>query len=695
MNRSLVFYVAKCISFIAHKPDPLPSQDESSPLIDLLRYLLINRAPASDYDSFGQTPLSAMFGPARYIHISDPLPAASAELLLRSNTEGDVACLSCPGPVLYTSIRKQSGEFFQTQSPGIKLFFLACSAEIAEAYGCGPLSLAILSNNLEKVELLVRKHPTTLAERNVFGHTPLHLAADKPSCLRLLVKAADTILFNQADTQDESGQSVVETAIALSSLRCREDSRICQGCGCDESANMLLEADCELPVSKNLNRVLMYASERCKLTYARHMKDRRDRLKQLALENLPIAEVERLGLASERVLDSHASQVTQLLQDSGIAVPAALAVVRSESLPVYRALTSPEDAEIFFCVGFRDTDAWCTLNTGERYQLSCFKFDSHAGLRYLHWLIKHGGISYQPSDAPARDIFAAHLTFWLIGFELASSDFDSAIYYSPGTLHRLYRTEHTITSKSSPLPPLENRIAFIHELHTAILPANIADACHCQCSPKGCTPVTVLLRELIKHRNFVCNPRHSPDSVTDDKNPLRWLIAGFIVYLENFWCHLEVRHHITALRFMTYTALGMPHSCCTRTCYQISEDGSSIDEDELQDEQVSNLELLEELLDEFEGELIAILQDPDRKITNLTGFWERTWLGRMTEVLDRLEGSDLSDAERRAAEEIGLVWDKPRPEPRPEPPEAMENPHCPATLDYWMYELEKIEAECQ
>ncbi|OAA44722.1 hypothetical protein BBO_04205 [Beauveria brongniartii RCEF 3172] len=152
----------------------------------------------------------------------------------------------------------------------------------------------------------------------------------------------------------------------------------------------------------------------------------------------------------------------------------------------------------------------------------------------------------------------------------------------------------------------------------------------------------------------------------------------------------------------------MPHSCCNLHvgCYVPDDDASIVEdeledeledgpedelEDELEDEKVYDLELLEELLHEFGDELIAILQDPDRGNTDLTNFWERTWVGRMTEILDRLEGSDLPDDERRAAEEIGLVWDK----FRPKSPEVIGNPHRTTTLDFWMYELEKIEEECQ
>ncbi|EJP69640.1 uncharacterized protein BBA_01605 [Beauveria bassiana ARSEF 2860] len=671
-NRSLVYGLAECVSLIVDRSVPLLRQDESSPLLDLLRYLLINKAPASDYDIYGETPLSIMLTPSTYGITSDPLLAAAAELLLRSNTENKVACLSRPELLAYTRVRNRSGQSVLERSHAVILSFLAGSAKLAE------------------VELLLRKHPTTLSERNLFGHTPLHLAADKLLFLRLLVKVADARLLNQADGRDGLGLSVVETAVSLSKLHCREDSGMCKNCSCDECAVTLLEADCALPVSQNLQDVLASASERCKLTYARHMKDRRDRLKQLALENLSIEEVERLGLASESLLDSHASEVTQLLQGGGIAVPAALAVVSSESLPVYHALYSPKDAEIFFNVGFRDTDAWSTRGMAEIALLCC---SPSMGLGYLHWLSKHGGISCQPSVASTKDVFAAHLIFLMIGF--AFSGCDSAVFRPGGSL-QFDQIEHTMNSESPPLPPVDDRIASIRELHTTILPADIADACHCQCFSGGCTPLKSLLKGAIEDWNFQHQPRHSPENrASDYRKSLRKLITGFILYLEYFWCHLEIRHHITTLRFMTYTALEIPHSCSSHCPFYMSEDVSSVIEDELKDEQASDLELLEELLHGFEGELIAILQDPDRKITDLTDFWKRTWTGRMAEVLAHLEGCDLSDEERRAAEGIGLVWNKSLPEQRSGPRKVGGNPYRFRTWDFWMYELEKTEAKCQ
>ncbi|RYP06294.1 hypothetical protein DL765_009565 [Monosporascus sp. GIB2] len=279
--------------------------------------------------------------------------------------------------------------------------------------------------------------------------------------------------------------------------------------------------------------------------------------------------------------------------------------------------------------------------------------------------------------------------------------------------------EGTAKTLCSPLPDdADDRIAWIHELHAAALPANIADPCRCKCSPGGCTPLTSLLkgavntigfkRELERFRedtvaddtdfpeesiaedigspedSVVQDSDWSVDSIAGVAGALSWLITGFTEYLMLFGGNLKVRHHTAALRYLTFTALGIRHSCCHPYYVKMFKD-------EVEDGQAYELALLEELLCEFEGELIAILQDADRGIPDLTGFWKRTWVRRMREVLDHLEGSDLTDDERRRAEEIGVVWDK----VGPKPPRAIGNPYRRNTLDHWLYELEKVEAECQ
>lgn len=167
-------------------------------------------------------------------------------------------------------------------------------------------------------------------------------------------------------------------------------------------------------------------------------------------------------------------------------------------------------------------------------------------------------------------------------------------------------------------------------------------------------------------------------------------ILHFARYLLDFGAHLEIRDHIAALRYLTFTALEIPHICCHP--WVSCRKGSQEDAAEVADERKHELACLEELLAEFEDEVIAILQDPDRGIGDVAVFWEHTWVRRTWKAWSCLEGSDLGDEERREAEVIGVVWDRPQP---PQPPEVPENPYDMTNPDYWMYELKKIEAECE
>ncbi|OIW33499.1 hypothetical protein CONLIGDRAFT_180622 [Coniochaeta ligniaria NRRL 30616] len=651
-NRSLVYHLAEQMAEAQHRAD---AHSQGS-LLELLEYLLINKTPANDYDLYGETPLSALTRKCSYNIIAAPLPAAAAELILRQDAEGNLACLSTPGPASHWSYVPRL-----TNRPQMHLDLVSCSSRVAEAFGCGPLSLAVLSDNREHVERLVDTHPVTLAERNLFGHTPLHLAADKPACLQILVQAANPKLINQTDAY---GYSALETAMAL-----------------------------------KLDYLLDLASVRCKLRYIRHIKDRRDRLKQLALDNFPAMEIERLGLASGDVLDSLAPRVIELLQDHGVPIPEALVVTRTEpngrSSPasIYQVLREPWDAELFFRHGFHETESWCEAEaTGLRW---FYNDDEKPDLPYLHWLSKHGASSCQLKCFDTeRGIFMTNHTFWVIGKNL----------YAAGWGTPWFSGEDLIAYTGCESLSLDNRIAWIDEVNSAVLPAKIADNCSCKCSPGGCTPVTSMLKGVLREVSYTLRLRRGqpPDeSLTEDTDSQEdmpeWMnirddgITLFTRYLQLFGKHFDFRHHTAALRYVTFTALGIPHSCCDPDVYDGEDKRLPIPEEvvEVEDEHAYELRLLEELLLEFEGHLTAILQDPNRGIADVIRFWNRTWVNRMREVLDHLEGNRLTDDERRKAEEIGVVWD------RPESPEVMDNPYSWDQMEHWIYKLEKIEAECQ
>jgi hypothetical protein len=167
------------------------------------------------------------------------------------------------------------------------------------------------------------------------------------------------------------------------------------------------------------------------------------------------------------------------------------------------------------------------------------------------------------------------------------------------------------------------------------------------------------------------------------------MISPLVQYLENFWVYFEARHYAEALRYLTFEVLGIHHCCCQALAPVCNSP------DEIEDKHGYELALLEELLREFDGELTKVLQDPSISIVHITEFWTHTWVGRMTEVLDKLEGDNLTVDEKREAEEIGVVWKTLGPEPPEHPtPEILSNPYDKSTIDHWMYEVYKIEAAC-
>ncbi|KAH6628338.1 hypothetical protein F5144DRAFT_578734 [Chaetomium tenue] len=692
-NRSLVYHIAANITmpYGGWWPNqPLSSQGKPHPLLELLKYLVDNGAPAFDYDSSGRTPLSRLFMSHTYRHVNHPLYAGAASLILRSNTEGDVAFLSKPDPAVYSTIVDQAKRRFSVDANPVLLHFLAGSTGIAEAYGCGPLSLAILSNDLEQVQQLAGNHRASLAslaERNLFGHTPLHLAADRPSCMRIIVKETGGKQLNQIDKPGELGMSALETALFLSGSRCRESTarRMCEECECTDCAAILLEAGCAVPLSACLQSVLCDASERCRRLLIRHMKNRRDKLKELALKHLSPVKLSQLGhTRSEGVLDSAASQVIQALKDRGIDITDALEVTRSRLSSVYQALCNPEDAELFFQAGFYDTDSWCNADQAELGKIPSLV----QGISYLHWLATHEASSCQfKSFKTPRERFVANLTFWRLGKDLHSR---------PGT----WIFNHPGTSSSSESLPLNDRIAWIHEVNAAVLPAAIADNCRCNCSPGGCTPLSSLLKGFPDLGTCIFTFGHRRE-FSREQSYMTQAAADFTTYLELFGVDFEVRHHTAALRYVTFTVLGIPHTCCdpyeSRWLSDMSEEMSEemseqMSEDEDEDEHAYEFGLLEKLLGEFEAEVIVILQDSNRGVADIIRFWNRTWVSRMRDVLNHLNGNGLGDDERKGAEEVGVKWDLPRPL---KPPKAPDNPYEYGTLEYWKHELEKIKAECE
>ena len=474
------------------------------------------------------------------------------------------------------------------------------------------------------------------------------------------------------DTTDDAGTSAIETAVFLSGAQCKQGtrSRKCRRCRCAEPTTILVKAGCALPISTILQDLLDAASYRCKLRYIRAIRDRRETLKLLALANLSSTEAGRLGLLAEAVLDSMAPEVLQLLTRRGIRVPDVLQLGYAMSLPddsgsllpvwsVYSVLTNVFDADLFFRLGFHNTEL-----PGQHYTgliASAYYHLLQPNLEYLEWLREHGTniltFRLKSFDTGKGSVVSGHYTFWTIGRRINA-------YSSYSRLHgkRLVLLELTEAAKVAGS-------------------LDIPDGCQCKFSPGGCTPFGYMLKG-IDFDSY--HPEPSEKSVR--------MAHALSVYLQAAGAALNPKHHAAALRALTFSVLEIHHTCCENR-YRGPNHGfihSSLEDvKEMEEEQAYELALLEELLEEFEGQVTTILQnqDQDRMIGDLVRFWKATWVDRMAEVRAHLESIVLSDDERRMAEEIGVVWDSPAPEPVHQGSRYDEE-----SDEYWFYELDQIEA---
>ncbi|KAH9232738.1 hypothetical protein K456DRAFT_54349, partial [Colletotrichum gloeosporioides 23] len=69
--------------------------------------------------------------------------------------------------------------------------------------------------------------------------------------------------------------------------------------------------------------------------------------------------------------------------------------------------------------------------------------------------------------------------------------------------------------------------------------------------------------------------------------------------------------------------------------------------------------------------------------SRFANFWDSFWLHRIEEELQTLEEYEMSDADRRAAEEVGVQWCEP-------PDIEVENPFDIETTEYWLHELDMV-----
>ncbi|KAJ8132130.1 hypothetical protein O1611_g1499 [Lasiodiplodia mahajangana] len=352
------------------------------------------------------------------------------------------------------------------------------------------------------------------------------------------------------------------------------------------------------------------------------LKQRRSELKQFALENLTWTEAEFLWLYNSTMLDTDSLRVQQLLRDRGVNIPSRLQVSQETPLDLIHSLLCWDNK----------------LHLTANWNLSSVRWLMEHGVDY--WTPfgeRSGTISFNQTITPAHLIFAemGRQTRWA---EDAS---------------RFLEAQQWLVEK--------------------LLQVRVNDACGgCLCCLEGCTPVKVFLDGMM--RGWSLSLEQSA-----------WLCIEFFKAFRTCLCQDDLW---LFCRYMTFEAIGLRHTCCLIEPLWgdkiINHTLDEIEESNL--EQRALLTLLADLVNEFEqivfeaqGGIHLIANDPEE-------FWIRRWLPRIIETLDELNGNDITDEERSAAEAIGVVWG-----PRPTcEMEHVDDGLTWGSLEWVMHEVEKI-----
>ncbi|KAK1528295.1 hypothetical protein CPAR01_12853 [Colletotrichum paranaense] len=502
--------------------------------------------------------------------------------------------------------------------------------KVTIAFECGPLSTAIINNDSDEVDRVLRRFPDSITELDIYERSPLHLAAAKPEILARLVKSADLSILNQ---RDRKGASALELAMAFSSRHCVNGvQRVrCKKCSCYLCAKILLDAGCDLVSMSvmpgtphyllHLNDVLEASSELARRHYIFQTSKRR-RLQRTGhvLTNRSLSTKQEVG--EERTTSDIQRGISQAPRQRRIYNEAEEAI-ESMSDWIFQQIWSVHLAQLFYRHGFmpkpsvflqllqsRTPSLWDRLTP----EIVC-------------WLLEHGGDLFLRSPAgpvnkTADDgVFAAHYVF-----------------YQLGRNHFLWLPSYLA---AAPVSAIFERIT--------VTCLNLTDGCCCPCSTKGCSSFTWLMKGFATHKNGSATPEQAC------LDHARRIADHF----KSCGPELTLATYEEAIRFMTFEALDLFHSCCnTRSVVDEGAAWVDIDDTEVIEEQGLLLELHEELVVEFTREARGYLGDGPNGGILSTQFWRSYWTDRMTEELKKLNGGDLTATERRDAEEIGVIWDE-------------------------------------
>ncbi|KAK4861551.1 hypothetical protein LT330_003586 [Penicillium expansum] len=349
---------------------------------------------------------------------------------------------------------------------------------------------------------------------------------------------------------------------------------------------------------------------------------RRKNLWHLAQSCLPAGQLPKLisdnkNTGTTTIFDIHSAEIYSRLVKQGVSIDPSLQFGFREKVhesvyhnPEFTAQTLEE----LYQIGFRgitqvDTKGIMPLlilqlefNIPGREHYGGWK-----GMERIGWLVSRGADPYQV--VPGSSATAAHhLGLSIVGLFLDALRGCGGVELEHQKHYRAWKRIVSEFGKDIFLLPL------------------VRDGCICACSPDGCTTMSVTLRHIIDYISFY--RIHEPEFWF--RELIRFLL---------WWTRGDTEIGWKVIRFLTFDALGLKHSCCMNTPmhpFDFSFRLKSREEEEVEeilDEQKLGLIELEKILDELKIKFDELGQP-------VMEFLEGYWHTCMIEVLSQRDPYD-------------------------------------------------------
>ncbi|EXA32203.1 hypothetical protein FOVG_16574 [Fusarium oxysporum f. sp. pisi HDV247] len=515
--------------------------------------------------------------------------------------------------------------------------------EISEEIGFSDLFLAAMQKDQGRLQAILEEDNIAfnISQTDFYERNILHMSSCWPAGLKLLLERQDVRALMNMNSPFRFGSSPLDHALLYSGMYCNAPDQwtLCHDCACYTAVQLLLEADCSVTVGSHRAETLTCCSLRARRLFFEHLKDRRKRLRNIALDVLPGELLNQYGITAKSLPDKTAMMLWDELQERKDQLDQ-VAVGLSDSLKPYSDVFMWEPKSFFdfphrlevavlaLDYGLRPTDesGVPTLLSRNFIPVNGSHSADEVSIAYVDWLLRRD-LELEFSLGPFR-LSALHRFAIFIGNQMCCFDF-------PG---RNFPTSELQRSQS---------------LLTAICRSKAQCNIPCPClSGIFNRPLTYLFSGLLWNRDY------------EDREGFFWEIREIIDHMvrcldliEHTKCDPEqVYVAKCAIHILTMMSLGVRHLpiCYTR------DPGLNLDT--LEDPECE--EEWSEILDEDQGliEQLCVLDEEfgevfDQQNVSIADFLQGYWMRRMEEVTKDLD-KPLDDDDRCGLWEAGVVLDE-------------------------------------